>query len=86
MQVLELRHPGSPGDSTAGPVVTHPFFIGAQFHPELTSRPLKPQPLFMGLVAAAVQRKYGSAIDPRDPFGTELSRWMVGTGKQPQHV
>jgi CTP synthase len=44
MQVLEL------------PQSAHPYFVGAQFHPELTSRPLDPQPLFMGLVAAALQR------------------------------
>lgn len=43
MQILEL------------PVDQHPYFIGAQFHPELTSRPLRPQPMFMGLVAAALQ-------------------------------
>ncbi len=45
MQVLEL------------PVSTHPYFIGAQFHPELTSRPIAPQPLFMGLVAAAIAQR-----------------------------
>jgi len=45
MQILEL-----PGQ-------THPFFIGGQFHPELTSRPLRPNPMFTGLVAAAIQRK-----------------------------
>jgi CTP synthase len=45
MQVLEL------------PAEKHPFFIGAQFHPELTSRPLTPNPLFMGLVAAAIRAK-----------------------------
>ena len=33
----------------------HPYFVGAQFHPELTSRPLTPNPLFMGLVAAAIR-------------------------------
>ncbi|GJM89806.1 hypothetical protein PR202_ga06027 [Eleusine coracana subsp. coracana] len=27
---------------------THRFFIGAQFHPEFTSRPGKPSPLFLG--------------------------------------
>ncbi|KAK3134780.1 hypothetical protein QOZ80_5BG0410630 [Eleusine coracana subsp. coracana] len=32
---------------------THRFFIGAQFHPEFTSRPGKPSPLFLGLIAAA---------------------------------
>jgi CTP synthase len=36
----------------------HPFFIGTQAHPCLTSRPLKPQPMFVGLVAAAMQRHY----------------------------
>ena len=42
MQVLEL-----PSD-------VHPYFVAAQFHPELTGRPLRPQPLFMGLLAAAI--------------------------------
>ncbi|MSR42128.1 MAG: CTP synthase, partial [Phycisphaerales bacterium] len=45
MQVLEL------------PQSTHPYFVGAQYHPELTSRPLAPQPLFMGLIAAAIAQK-----------------------------
>ena len=44
MQILEL------------PLEAHPFFMAAQYHPELTSRPLEPQPMFMGLVAAAIQR------------------------------
>ena len=33
------------------------FFIGVQFHPELTSRPLNPSPLFQGLIDAAIKRK-----------------------------
>ena len=49
MQVLEL------------PAAQHPFFVGAQFHPELTSRPLNPNPLFMGLVAAAIRAKVEAA-------------------------
>ncbi len=77
MQIVELRPPGSGNDLVNGAVATHPFFIGAQFHPELTSRPLRPQPMFMGLVAAAIQKKYGPAIDARDPFHVELQRWMV---------
>ncbi len=32
----------------------HPFFIAGQFHPELKSRPLRPHPLFAGLVEAAI--------------------------------
>ena len=31
----------------------HPFFICTQYHPEFTSKPLKPNPLFLGLVLAA---------------------------------
>lgn len=33
----------------------HPFFVGVQFHPEFKSRPNKPHPLFMGLVAASLK-------------------------------
>jgi CTP synthase len=43
MQVLEL------------PQSVHPFFVGTQAHPELTSRPLRPQPMFLGLVRAAME-------------------------------
>nr|GMC99825.1 CTP synthase-like [Ipomoea batatas] len=32
---------------------THPYFVGAQFHPEFKSRPGKPSALFLGLIAAA---------------------------------
>jgi len=44
MQILEL------------PRDVHPYFIGTQFHPELTSRPLRPSPLFTGLVAASLEK------------------------------
>jgi len=44
MQILELP--------------SHPFFMGTQAHPCLTSRPLRPQPMFVGLVAAAMQKHY----------------------------
>lgn len=33
----------------------HPFFIGAQFHPEFQSKPNFPHPLFAGFVAAALE-------------------------------
>jgi CTP synthase len=42
MQVLELSEDA------------HPYFLGTQAHPELTSRPLRPQPMFMGLIRAAI--------------------------------
>ena len=60
MQVLEL------------PQEAHPFFLGGQFHPELTSRPLRPQPMFMGLVAAAIRRKHPDAGE--DPGVRRWSR------------
>jgi CTP synthase len=53
MQILEL------------PTEMHPFFVGTQAHPELTSRPLRPQPLFMGLVRAAME--HAAKADKRIP-------------------
>jgi len=38
-------------------IANHPFFIASQFHPEFTSRPLKPSPLFYGFIKAAKERK-----------------------------
>ncbi len=43
MQIMEL-----PGKK---------YFFGSQFHPEYTSRPLKPNPLYFGLVKAALKKK-----------------------------
>ena len=66
--VFSGRHPDQPIMQVLE-LPDHPFFIGAQFHPELTSRPLHPQPMFMGLVAAAIRRAYPdadpAAISPR---------------------
>lgn len=46
MQILELP--------------SNPFFMGTQAHPCLTSRPLRPQPMFVGLVSTALQKKYSN--------------------------
>jgi CTP synthase len=35
----------------------HPYFIGTQAHPEFKSRPMKPAPLFDGLLKAAKKKK-----------------------------
>jgi CTP synthase len=35
----------------------HPYFIATQGHPEYKSQPLKPHPLFLGLIQAAVKNK-----------------------------
>ncbi len=34
----------------------HPYMIGSQFHPEFLSRPMRPHPLFVGLMKAAKER------------------------------
>ena len=60
MQVMEL------------PQATHPYFIGGQFHPELTSRPVSPQPMFMGLLAAAVKR-----ASPQRQLDENTSSWLM---------
>jgi CTP synthase len=39
-------------------IPSHPYFVGTQAHPCLTSRPLRPQPLFVGLVASAMQQQH----------------------------
>lgn len=37
-------------------LATHPYFIATQAHPEFKSRPMKPSPLFNGLIKAAKKR------------------------------
>lgn len=39
---------------------SHPYFVGAQFHPEFTSRPGAPNPLFFGLLQAAQKQHLAS--------------------------
>ncbi len=53
MQIVEL------------PQDVHPYFIGTQAHPELTSRPLRPQPMFLGLVKAAMEFADGKTRQPQ---------------------
>jgi len=50
MQMLELPH------------AMHPYFVGTQAHPCLTSRPLTPDGLFLGLVKAAMERAYPQQV------------------------
>jgi CTP synthase len=57
MQILEL------------PRQVHPYFIGTQAHPCLTSRPLRPQPMFTGLVRAAMEHK----APPPQPAGSDMA-------------
>ena len=39
----------------------HPWFIGCQFHPEFSSHPQRPHPLFLGLVQAGIEQRQRSA-------------------------
>ena len=39
------------------PLDEHPFFVATQSHPEFKSRPMKPSPLFLGLVKAAIENR-----------------------------
>ena len=34
-------------------IADHPYMVGSQFHPEFLSRPMRPHPLFVGLLKAA---------------------------------
>ena len=36
-------------------IAEHPFFIGTQYHPEFTSRPLSPNPLFKGFLDSCIR-------------------------------
>ena len=62
-----LRVVGTSPDSTLVEFVEldgdqHPFFVATQAHPELKSRPTKPHPLFVGLIAAALSRKFSALL------------------------
>lgn len=38
------------------PKVVHPFFLGAQFHPEFLAHPLAPHPLFTAFIKACIKK------------------------------
>jgi CTP synthase len=40
-----------------GELPNHPYFISSQFHPEFTSRPLNPNPMFDGLIKVCIKKK-----------------------------
>ncbi|KAL6742739.1 hypothetical protein Aduo_015859 [Ancylostoma duodenale] len=58
-KITDLCHRG--GDGVTRPALRmemcemkdHPYFVGAQFHPEYLSHPLQPSPPFLGLLLAA---------------------------------
>ena len=57
-EIAELPREGGKGEAKAGGVeMTHPFFLGTQFHPEFLARPLTPHPLFTEFVRASIKRR-----------------------------
>lgn len=53
-------HSGERMEVVELPEHVHPYFVGAQFHPEFTSRPEKPNPLFLGLLQHIKTQKAAS--------------------------
>lgn len=51
----------------------HCYFVGVQYHPEFTSRPIKPSPPYLGLLLAAAGKlqsylNKGCRLSPRDTY------------------
>jgi CTP synthase len=45
----------------------HPYFVASQFHPEFTSWPTSPQPLFSGFIEAIINRQL-TQLRPVEPL------------------
>ena len=59
MQVGGMRLAGLSPDGRLVEIIElpdHPWFVGAQFHPEFKSRPDRPHPLFYGFIKASVEK------------------------------
>ena len=62
LEAAGMRFTGLSPDSRLVEIIEladHPWFVASQFHPEFTSRPLRPNPLFDGFVGAAVALRDG---------------------------
>jgi CTP synthase len=60
LESLGLRVSGTTPDGRLVEIIElpdHPWFLATQFHPEFTSRPNRPQPLFREFVKSALTRK-----------------------------
>jgi CTP synthase len=58
VEIMELKH--------------HPFMLGSQFHPEFTSRPNRPHPLFQQLIQAAIAYRESKPAAGATPDGDTL--------------
>jgi CTP synthase len=62
LEAAGMRFTGVSPDSRLVEIIEladHPWFVASQFHPEFTSRPLRPNPLFDGFIGAAVALRDG---------------------------
>jgi CTP synthase len=72
----------------------HPFYVGTQAHPELRSRPNRPNPLFRGLIAAARERQEASRLfEVAEPgeravpeIETDDATQLTEQAERPEHV
>jgi CTP synthase len=72
----------------------HPFYVGTQAHPELRSRPNRPNPLFRGLIAAARERQEASRLfevaEPGERAVPEIETddavQLTEQAERPEHV
>uniref|UniRef100_A0A7N4PQF7 CTP synthase n=1 Tax=Sarcophilus harrisii TaxID=9305 RepID=A0A7N4PQF7_SARHA len=58
-------------------LANHPYFVAVQFHPEFSSRPMKPSPPYLGLLLAATGTlsaylQQGCKLSPRGTFRKNL--------------
>ena len=79
LEAAGLRVTGISPDGTFVEIVEvpdHPWFLACQFHPEYTSRPLAPHPLFRDFVAAALRfkRRQHSPQEARDALAADTRR------------
>lgn len=54
------------------PADVHPYYVSTQAHPELSSRPTRPHPLFAGLIAAALN--HGKAAPAKDSTAKDSAK------------
>src|SRR5512142_286589 len=60
----------------------HPYMVGSQFHPEFLSRPMRPHPLFVGLLKAA-KAKHADGNAANRSTGESLDRKVERGKKEP---
>ncbi|KPP72659.1 CTP synthase 1-like [Scleropages formosus] len=73
----------------------HLYFVGVQYHPEFTSRPIKPSPPYFGLLLAAAGKlqsylQKGCHLSPRDTYsdrsGSSSPDLEIAELKFPSHL